>query len=138
MFYVYVYVYCLMPDGELTKKETGAIIILDTPLGRGGRGGNPMTEIPLNEDRKKALTQLKTARGQLDGIIRMIEDGRYCIDISNQIMAAQALLKKSQKHILIQHMEHCVLDAMNSDDPTLKREKTTEIALLMEKLLEAK
>lgn len=97
-----------------------------------------MAEIPLNEDRKKAMTQLKTARGQLDGIIRMIEDGRYCIDISNQIMAAQALLKKSQKHILIQHMEHCVLDAMNSDDPSLKREKTTEIALLMEKLLEAK
>lgn len=99
---------------------------------------NPMSEIALNEDRKKALTQLKTARGQLDGIIRMIEDGRYCIDISNQIMASQALLKKAQKHILVQHMEHCVLDAMNSADPNLKREKTNEIAMLMEKLLEAK
>lgn len=97
-----------------------------------------MTEIPLNEDRKKALTQLKTARGQLDGIIRMIEDGRYCIDISNQIMASQALLKKAQKHILVQHMQHCVLDAMNSDDPVMKQEKTNEIAMLMEKLLEAK
>ena len=97
-----------------------------------------MPEIASNEDRKKALTQLKTARGQLDGIIRMIEDGRYCIDISNQIMASQALLKKAQKHILVQHMEHCVLDAMNSDDPILKREKTNEIATLMEKLLEAK
>lgn len=97
-----------------------------------------MTEIPLNEDRKKALTQLKTARGQLDGIIRMIEDGRYCIDISNQIMASQALLKKAQKHILVQHMQYCVLDAMNSDDPVMKQEKTNEIAMLMEKLLEAK
>lgn len=95
-------------------------------------------EIPMNQERKLALTQLKTARGQLDGIIRMIETGRYCIDISNQILAAQALLRKAQKHILVQHMEHCVLDAMNSEDPVLKQEKTAEIAALMEKLLEAK
>lgn len=95
-------------------------------------------QIAMNKDRKMALTQLKTARGQLDGIIKMIETGRYCIDISNQILASQALLRKAQKHILVQHMQHCVLDAMNSDDPDLKIEKTNEIAVLMEKLLEAK
>lgn len=95
-------------------------------------------EIAMNKDRKMALTQLKTARGQLDGIIKMIETGRYCIDISNQILASQALLRKAQKHILVQHMQHCVLDAMNSDDPDLKIEKNNEIAVLIEKLLEAK
>lgn len=95
-------------------------------------------QIAMNKDRKMALTQLKTARGQLDGIIKMIETGRYCIDISNQILASQALLRKAQKHILVQHMQHCVLDAMNSDDPDLKSEKTNEIAVLIEKLLEAK
>lgn len=94
--------------------------------------------IPMNADRNKAVTQLKTARGQLDGIIRMIEEGRYCMDISNQIMASQALLKKAQKHILIQHMEHCVLEAISSGDQKEQAEKTQEIADLMGKLLEAK
>ena len=42
----------------------------------------------MNEEKKKAVTALKTTRGQIDGIIKMIEDGRYCIDVSNQIMAA--------------------------------------------------
>ncbi len=95
-------------------------------------------QIEMNADRKKALTQLKTAKGQLDGIIRMIEEGRYCIDISNQILASQALLKKAQKHILVQHMEHCVMDAVNSDNQELRVAKTKEIEDIMQKLLEAK
>ena len=41
--------------------------------------------IKMNDERKKALQSLKTARGQIEGIIKMIEDDRYCIDISNQI-----------------------------------------------------
>ena len=41
----------------------------------------------MSDERKKALQNLKTARGQIDGIIRMIEEGRYCIDISNQILS---------------------------------------------------
>ena len=45
----------------------------------------------MNEERKKALQSLKTAKGQIDGIIKMIEEERYCMDISNQIVAAQAL-----------------------------------------------
>ena len=47
------------------------------------------------EERKKAIQSLKIAKGQIEGIIKMIEDGRYCIDISNQIIAVQSLLKKS-------------------------------------------
>ncbi|MFR9294474.1 MAG: metal-sensing transcriptional repressor, partial [Turicibacter sanguinis] len=47
----------------------------------------------MNEERKKALQSLKTAKGQIDGIIKMIEEERYCIDISNKILASQALLK---------------------------------------------
>lgn len=94
--------------------------------------------IPMNADRDMAIKQLKTARGQLDGIIRMIEEGRYCMDISNQILAAQALLRKAQKHILVQHMEHCVLEAINSGDSEDRTEKTQEIADLLGKLLEAK
>ncbi|MDY3745334.1 MAG: metal-sensing transcriptional repressor, partial [Lachnospiraceae bacterium] len=49
----------------------------------------------MQADKTKVTRLLKTARGQLDGILNMIENDRYCIDISNQIMAAQAILTKA-------------------------------------------
>ena len=45
----------------------------------------------MQADPKKVLRLLKTARGQIDGIIRMVEDDRYCMDISQQLMATAAL-----------------------------------------------
>ena len=42
------------------------------------------------EERKKAIQNLKIAKGQIEGIIKMIEDERYCVDISNQIIAVQS------------------------------------------------
>ena len=54
---------------------------------------------------KAAVTRLlKTARGQLDGILAMVEDDRYCIDISNQVLATQSILTKANKEILKAHM----------------------------------
>lgn len=48
----------------------------------------------MNAEKEKAMQQLKTARGQIDGILKMIDEGRYCVDISNQIIAVQSLLKR--------------------------------------------
>lgn len=86
----------------------------------------------MNEEKKKAIQSLKTSKGQIEGIIKMIEEGRYCIDISNQIVAAQSLLKKSNLLILKQHLNHCVKDAFinNCGD-----EKVDEIIDLLSKLL---
>ncbi|MCT8978607.1 metal-sensing transcriptional repressor [Clostridium sp. CX1] len=86
----------------------------------------------MNEERKKALQSLKTSKGQIEGIIKMIEDGRYCMDISNQIIAAQSLLKKANMLILKQHLNHCVKDAFihNSGE-----EKVDEIMDLLSKLM---
>ena len=53
----------------------------------------------MQADQKHVMRLLKTARGQIDGIMKMIEDDRYCIDISNQIMATQAILKRANKEI---------------------------------------
>ena len=47
------------------------------------------------DERKNAIQSLKVAKGQIEGIINMIEDERYCVDISNQIIAVQSLLKKA-------------------------------------------
>ena len=62
----------------------------------------------MNKSQKKALTLLKTSRGQIDAVIKMIEDGRYCVDVSNQILAAKGLLEKANLEILEQHLKHCV------------------------------
>lgn len=86
----------------------------------------------MNDERKKALQSLKTSKGQIEGIIKMIEDGRYCMDISNQIIAAQSLLKKANILILKQHLNHCVKDAFINNTG---EEKVDEIIDLLSKLM---
>lgn len=81
----------------------------------------------MNEEKKKALQLLKTCRGQIDGIIKMIEDGRYCVDISNQIIASQSLLKKSNQLILKQHMHCCVKEAITENKADEKIEEMLDI-----------
>ena len=89
----------------------------------------------MNKDQEQAILALKTSRGQIDGIVKMMEDGRYCIDVSNQIIAAQSLLKKANMLILKQHLNHCVKDAFinNTGD-----EKVDEIIELLTKLIDNK
>jgi DNA-binding FrmR family transcriptional regulator len=90
-------------------------------------------EAIMNEERMKALQSLKTSKGQIEGIIKMIEEGRYCVDISNQIIAAQALLKKANMLILKQHIHHCVKDAVRNDNGD---EKIDEIIGLLSKVMD--
>lgn len=66
----------------------------------------------MNSGKKKAVIKLKTARGQLDGIIKMIEEDRYCVDISTQISSALAILRKANLDILDGHIRSCVSDAI--------------------------
>lgn len=87
----------------------------------------------MNEEQKQAATALKTARGQIDGILKMLEEGRYCIDVSNQIMAAQAGLKRANRLILTQHMHHCVRDAIQNGPQG--GEKIEELVEVMNKIL---
>ncbi|MGM9974852.1 MAG: metal-sensing transcriptional repressor [Clostridiaceae bacterium] len=87
----------------------------------------------MNPERAKALQLLKVCRGQIDGVIKMIENDRYCIDISNQIIASQSLLKKANQQILKQHMQCCVKDAITADSAD---EKIDEMLDILNKLLE--
>ena len=87
----------------------------------------------MNKEKVRALQSLKTSKGQIEGIIKMLEDGRYCVDISNQIIAAQSLLKKANLLILKQHLSHCVKDAVLSDNGD---EKIEEIIDLLSKIMD--
>ena len=81
---------------------------------------------------EEILQLLKTARGQIDGIIKMVEDDRYCIDISHQVMAAEAVLQKINREILTAHLKHCVKNATDPDD---KEKKVDELVALLSKIL---
>lgn len=85
-----------------------------------------------SHDSRTALDLLKTARGQVEGIIRMVEADRYCIDVSKQVHAAIALLNKANLVILKQHMHTCVKDAILTDKGN---EKIDEIAFILERYL---
>ena len=65
-------------------------------------------------DEKKVLRLLKTARGQMDGIIKMVEENRYCIDISQQLMATEAILNRANKEILAAHLKPGVQEAASA------------------------
>jgi len=86
-----------------------------------------------SHDSQKAVDLLKTARGQIDAILRMVEEDRYCIDVSKQVHASIALLKKANIVILKQHMNTCVKDAIRTNNGS---EKIDEITLILEKYLE--
>ncbi|NMB39035.1 MAG: metal-sensing transcriptional repressor [Firmicutes bacterium] len=85
----------------------------------------------MKSDKGKIMRLLKTARGQLDGLIKMVEDDRYCIDISNQIMATQAILRNVNRQILDDHLECCVREAFEKGDA---RPKIEEILDIIDKL----
>jgi len=59
--------------------------------------------------------KLKIARGQIDGILQMIEEDRYCVDISTQLQSVQALLKSVNQQILQAHIRNCVREALQTD-----------------------
>lgn len=85
----------------------------------------------MKADHASVTQLLKTARGQLDGILRMVEEDRYCIDISHQVLAVEALLRKANREILRAHLACCVRDAMRTD---VGDEKIDEIIAIVDKL----
>lgn len=88
----------------------------------------------MNEGKKKAANKLKTARGQIDGIIKMIEDDRYCVDVSTQMLSVIGLLRKANIDVLNSHIRSCVSTAiLESEDKG--EEKIEEIINIIDKYI---
>ena len=81
----------------------------------------------MKADKRSVTRLLKTARGQLDGILKMVEEDRYCVDISNQVMATEAILRRVNREILKAHLQCCVRDAVEGGDREKKMEELVEI-----------
>lgn len=86
----------------------------------------------MKAEKEPVVRALKTARGQLDGIMRMVQEDRYCVDISNQLLATEALLRKTNKIVLRAHLEHCVAESLETG--TDVQVKMNEIMALLDKI----
>ena len=85
-------------------------------------------------DHDKIARLLKTARGQIDGIMKMVDEDRYCIDISTQLMATQSLIARINADVLKAHVEGCVCSALEDGSEEQKTQKLDEIGRVIEKL----
>ena len=76
-----------------------------------GVGGTMLTE----NDKKDLRQRLKKVSGQINGVDKMLDDGRYCVDIVQQILAARAALNKVALLIIESHAKSCVVAAIKEE-----------------------
>ena len=75
----------------------------------------------------------KRIEGQVRGLTRMVEDGRYCIDVAHQIEAVRAALARTETEMLKAHLTHCIEGAITRGDVGEQRKKAAELIDLLER-----
>jgi len=81
-------------------------------------------------DKAALVNRLKSIAGHVNGIATMLEQDRYCIDLIQQIQATQAALDKVNRIILDNHLHHCVITAIQGDDPAERERVLAEISAI--------
>jgi len=89
----------------------------------------PMTP----ETRKNARSRLARIEGQVRGLVRMIDDDRYCIDVITQVQAVRAALARVERLVLQDHVAHCVADAAASGDEGERDRKIEELITVLDR-----
>ena len=82
---------------------------------------------------KQELPRLNRVGGQIEGIKRMIEEGRYCPDILTQLRAARAAIRNVELQILDRHLSMCVTEAFLAGDADAQKQKVDEIRELIKR-----
>jgi DNA-binding FrmR family transcriptional regulator len=80
-----------------------------------------------DEATNNVINRLKSVEGHVRGIERMVENGEYCVDIVNQILAVQRALQKVNGLVLERHLHTCVTTAIRGDDPDERERVIGEI-----------
>jgi DNA-binding FrmR family transcriptional regulator len=80
-----------------------------------------------DEVKQSVGKRLKRIAGQVRGVLQMIDDDRYCIDVLTQTAAVRAALHKVEEEILRDHVSHCVADAFTEGDIEEQRTKLDEL-----------
>ena len=88
---------------------------------------------PHGTTHEETLHRLRRIAGQVEGVRRMVEDRKYCIDILTQIQAARSALRAVELQILKKHVDHCVRDAFASGSPAEADRKIDELLQVLKK-----
>jgi CsoR family transcriptional regulator, copper-sensing transcriptional repressor len=83
------------------------------------------------EIREDATQRLRRIEGQVRGLQRMVDEGRYCPDILTQLASVHAALRGVGKLLMRNHLQHCVTDALRSGDPAAAERTYDEVTDLM-------
>ncbi|NQT32971.1 MAG: metal-sensitive transcriptional regulator [Candidatus Omnitrophica bacterium] len=89
-----------------------------------------MKKYPTHEEN---IVALKRIEGQVRGIQRMIEEGKYCVDILTQVHAVMGALAKVEDKVLEKHLKTCVSKAVKGKSPKERQEKFNELMDLVQK-----
>jgi DNA-binding FrmR family transcriptional regulator len=82
----------------------------------------------MNDKQKEdASKRLNKIAGQIQGVRKMVEESRYCIDILTQTRAVISAIRKVEDLIMHQHLQTCVADSMRSNNPDEQNEKINEV-----------
>ena len=84
-----------------------------------GSAGCSTKEMMTPELRADLLLRLRKAAGQVNGVAKMVESDRYCMDVLQQLDAAQKALEQVSKKVMRNYLERCVTDAMSGGDPLI-------------------
>lgn len=85
------------------------------------------------ENKPRLLNRLNRIEGQVRGIVRMVDGGRYCIDVLTQVQAVRAALARVETEMLKEHLGHCIEGAIVSGDKDEQRRKAAELIQLLER-----
>ena len=77
--------------------------------------------------KKSVAARLRRIEGQVRGVLRMVEQDRYCVDVLTQVSAVRAALHKVEEQILRDHVSNCVAGAFVSGNPVEQRHKVEEL-----------
>jgi len=88
----------------------------------------------MKEHSKKTINRLKRIEGQVRGIIKMLEDERYCIDVLTQMQSVKSAVARAESEILKDHANSCVAEAIRSGNPDAQHQKVSELIDLFERL----
>jgi CsoR family transcriptional regulator, copper-sensing transcriptional repressor len=81
----------------------------------------------MDKKHEKTLVNFKKARSHIDKILKMIEDGEYCINIMQQNLAVIGLLKSAHQMLMEGHLNTCFKSAMKTTDENRKQKMIEEI-----------
>ena len=95
-------------------------------------GGSKERHGGVAVDHKRQLPRLRRIEGQVRGLQQMIEAGRYCIDVADQMNAVVAALRRVQSDMLRDHLRACVEAILERGMPEAERRRVVEeIAALL-------